>query len=79
VFGFMARPKVHMFLKPTVTRAAAGAYGFDFRYESTPSWRTYAELLSFARTVRADLRDLKPRDMIDIQSFLWVQGSAEYD
>ena len=25
-----------------------------------------------------DLRDLRPRDMIDIQSFIWVQGSEEY-
>jgi len=22
--------------------------------------------------------DLKPRDMIDLQSFIWVQGSDEY-
>ena len=36
-------------------------------------------MLSFAETVRRDLRDLEPRDMIDIQSFLWVQGSEEYD
>jgi len=28
--------------------------------------------------VRSDLRDLRPRDMIDVQSFLWVQGSDEY-
>jgi hypothetical protein len=35
-------------------------------------------LLKFARTVRADLDDMRPRDMIDIQSFLWVQGSDEY-
>jgi hypothetical protein len=28
--------------------------------------------------VRRDLRDLRPRDLIDIQSFLWVQGSDEY-
>jgi hypothetical protein len=28
--------------------------------------------------VRRDLRDLRPRDMIDIQSFMWVQGSDEY-
>jgi len=33
----------------------------------------------FAEVVRRDLRDLKPRDMIDIQSFLWVQGSDEYE
>jgi hypothetical protein len=28
--------------------------------------------------VRRDQRDLRARDMIDIQSFLWVQGSDEY-
>lgn len=33
--------------------------------------------LQFAETVRRDLRDLRPRDMIDAQSFLWVQGSEE--
>jgi len=26
-----------------------------------------------------NLRDLRPRDMIDVQSFLWVQGSDEYE
>jgi hypothetical protein len=35
-------------------------------------------LLEFCETVRRDLADLRPRDMIDIQSFLWVQGSDEY-
>jgi hypothetical protein len=28
--------------------------------------------------VRRELRGLRPRDMIDIQSFLWVQDSDEY-
>ena len=78
VFGFIARPGRHMFLKPTVTRRAATAYGFDFDYVSRPGWPTYASLLAFARRVRADLRDLQPRDMIDAQSFIWVQGSDEY-
>lgn len=79
VFGFIAQPDTHIFLKPNVTRAAAREYGFDFVYKSRPSWETYANLLQFAETVRRDLRDLKPRDMIDIQSFLWVQGSDEYE
>ena len=78
VFGFIAQPKRHIFLKPNVTRAAADAYGFPFRYESHPNYATYESLLAFARTVRRDLRDLRPRDMIDIQSFMWVQGSDEY-
>lgn len=79
VFGFIADPKTHMFLKPNVTRTAAAAYGFDFRYRSKPSWETYASLLEFARRVRRDVRDLRPRDMIDLQSFIWVQGSDEYE
>jgi hypothetical protein len=78
VFGFIGQPDLHMFLKPTVTRIAAREYGFDFRYHSRPSWETYASLLEFAEVVRRDQRDLGPRDMIDIQSFLWVQGSDEY-
>jgi hypothetical protein len=79
VFGFIAKPRVHIFLKPTVTKCAAAEYGFDFQYESRPNWRTYRSLLDFARQVRSDMEDLGPRDMIDIQSFMWVQGSAEYD
>jgi hypothetical protein len=79
VFGFIALPETHFFLKPMVTRAAAREYGFDFRYVSRPNWDTYSNLLEFAATVSHDLRDMRPRDMIDIQSFLWVQGSDEYE
>jgi hypothetical protein len=79
VFGFVAQPDMHLFLKPNATRAAAHRYGFDLHYESRPSWETYASLLAFAATVRRDLRDLRPRDMIDVQSFMWVQGSDEYE
>ena len=78
VFGFIAAPASHIFLKPTVTREAVAALGIPFEYRSRPNWETYAELLRLSRAVRKDLRDLHPRDMIDIQSFLWVQGSDEY-
>ena len=79
VFGFIAQPQTHSFLKPTVTRLGAREYGFDLQYASRPSWTIYSGLLKFAGTVRRDLRDLRPRDMIDIQSFIWVQGSEEYE
>ena len=78
VFGFVAQPDRHLFVKPLVTRAAAREYGFDLRYQSRPSWEIYASFLEFASTIRRDLRDLRPRDMIDIQSFIWIQGSDEY-
>jgi hypothetical protein len=73
----LVQPERHIFLKPNVTRVAAENYGFDFRYASRPSWSGYANLLEFASLVRRDLRD-RPRDMIDIQSFIWVLGSDEY-
>ena len=79
VFGFIALPERHIFLKPNVTRLAAREYGYEFDYKSRPNWDTYASLLRFAETVRRDNRDLKPRDMIDLQSFIWVQGSDEYE
>ena len=79
VFGFVAQPDRHVFLKPNVTRRAAREYGVDFQYASRPNWATYASLLDFAAHVVRDQRDLGPRDMIDAQSFIWVQGSDEYE
>ena len=79
VFGFVAQPDRHVFLKPNVTRIAAREYGFDFQYASRPNWATYASLLDFAARVVRDQHDLGPRDMIDAQSFIWVQGSDEYE
>ena len=78
VFGFLAQPRTHTFMKPNVMRRAARAYGFDLTYQSRPDAIHYRALLSFAGEVKRDLADLRPRDMIDIQSFLWVQGSDEY-
>ncbi len=78
VFGFIAQPDRHMFMKPNTIRAAAQAYGYELPYHSRPSWDTYGSLLDFVALVKRDLADLQPRDQIDLQSFLWVQGSNEY-
>jgi hypothetical protein len=79
VFGFIAAPDEHIFLKPRVTQAAAEAYGYNFKYHSKPNWETYRSLLDFAGQIREDFPELKPRDYIDLQSFIWVLGSSEYD
>lgn len=78
VFGFIANPQEHIFLKPRVTQIAAEKYDFDFQYRSRPNWETYKNLLDFAEQVRRDTNDLKPQDYIDLQSFIWVMGSDEY-
>jgi hypothetical protein len=79
VFGFIAQPEKHIFLKPNVTRTAAREYGYDFQYNSRPTWEIYKNLLDFAEMIRREHSDLQPRDLIDIQSFIWVIGSSEYD
>lgn len=78
VWGFLAEPREHLFLKPMVTKGAAERYAIPFAYRSRPNWETYAEALALARRVLRDNRDLKPKDLIDAQGFLWVMGSDEY-
>jgi len=78
VFGFLADPAQHIFLKPVVTKKAAEKYGFEFQYSSKPNWQTYKSLLEFSDLIRKDISKFRPKDMIDIQSFIWVLGSEEY-
>jgi hypothetical protein len=78
VFGFIANPKEHIFLKPRVTQTAAKKYAYPLHYESTPNWKTYQSILAFAKQIQYDVADLRPKDLIDIQSFIWVLGSDEY-
>jgi hypothetical protein len=79
LFPFLADPATNIFLKPLVTKKAAERLGIEFQYASRPSWEVYSRYLDLARAVRTRLKTLKPRDMIDIQSFLWVTGSSEYE
>jgi hypothetical protein len=79
VFGFIAQPKQHVFLRPLAMKAAARRLGYDFPYHSRPTWDTYEAYLQMVKHVRRALADDRPRDMIDVQSFLWVLGADEYN
>jgi len=76
IFPFLALPAEHLFLKPEVTQEAARRRAFSLNYQPRPNWLTYSCLLRFGELLMKDLADLKPRDMIDIQSFLWVTADA---
>jgi len=78
VFGFIANPQEHIFLKPTVTKIAAKKYDYTFNYVSKPNWNTYHSLLQFANEIRKETISYHPKDYIDLQSFIWVVGSEEY-
>jgi len=70
-FPYLVFPQAHMFVKPTVTQKAAELSAFDLNYKPDLNWFTYERVLEFSRRLRNDLKDLKPRDMIDVQSFMW--------
>jgi hypothetical protein len=74
ILPFLAQPAIFMFVKPTITRTAAERLGFDLRYDARPNWTTYDRVLHMSRLYMDLLRDLGPRDLIDIQSFFWVTG-----
>jgi hypothetical protein len=70
-FLFMVYPEEHMFLKPIVTQKTAAISRFEINYRPDLNWRTYKSVLAFGNYLKAELVGLLPRDMIDVQSFMW--------
>jgi Protein of unknown function (DUF3553) len=73
-FLFIVCPEKYIFLKPAVTRLAAEISAFEINFRPDLNWQTYKSVLDFSEYFRAELKDLHPRDMIDIQSFMWRIG-----
>lgn len=73
---FLWRPDRHMFLKPEATKDFAERVGHRFAsdYEPRLDMAVYDSLLDLTASTEAKLADLKPRDRIDVQSFIWVVG-----
>ena len=61
-------------------RPAAQMLAFDLHYVPKPNPDTYEQVLRFCGYVKDQLAaaDLHPRDMVDLQTFLWfATGAAE--
>jgi hypothetical protein len=76
---YLWRPDRHMFLKPEATRDFAERVGHPFAhaYEPRLDMAVYKSLLDLAFRTEAELADLRPRDRIDVQSFIWIVGSYD--
>jgi hypothetical protein len=61
-----------MFLKPVQTRKLAEAFSFDLLYDAHPRWTTHNRLVALSRHLLDVLRPLGAKDLIDVQSFMWV-------
>lgn len=78
---YLWRPDTHMFLKPEVTKDFATRVGHRLAgdYEARLHLPVYESLLDLVRQTAEELADLRPRDRIDIQSFIWVVGAYRED
>jgi hypothetical protein len=76
---YLWRPDTHMFLKPEATKDFATRVGHRFAsdYEARLHLPVYQSLLDLVQRAEAELSDMKPRDRIDIQSFIWVVGDYQ--
>lgn len=74
---FLWRPDRHIFLKPKVTRDFADRVGHPFGrdYDQGIVPAVYESLLDLADQTRGEIAALGPRDLIDVQSFIWVVGA----
>lgn len=72
LFPFIADPKRHLFVKPSITQEAAKWVAFELNYQALPNWTTYKNALELARRVKQDLHANRELDLIDVQSFMWV-------
>jgi len=75
---FMRYPKEFMFLKPSVTEHVCKVMGFEIGYSPELKWTTYSRLLTLSNELMKRLDPLQPRDMIDVQSFMWVIKPGSY-
>lgn len=72
-FPYFVYPEKHIFLKPKITQDIANLLNFEIMYNSNLNWKTYSKTLDMANYLKYKLIEfnLKPRDMIDVQSFMW--------
>ena len=80
-FLHLIYPEDSPFMKPAVTKKAAEAFGYPLDYTSEIRWDTYSRLIELAEFIGKRVSAhplLKPRDMIDIQGFMWCSDPSKY-
>lgn len=77
-FPFIFDPTRFMFVKPTVTQFAAKISHFEINYKPELNWLTYRSVLAFSDYINNSIQQLHPRDMIDVQSFMWTIAPGKY-
>lgn len=69
---FVARPDLHVLLRPRFAHEVAQRLGLDLAYSAEPNWSTYSALLGTAEALLQKLRPIGARDHMDVETFLHV-------
>lgn len=69
---YLCFPQSEMFVKPTAMRRFLERVGRVDQWSRTPTPEAYAAILQLANELKLALNDYGPRDMVDIQGFIWI-------
>ncbi len=67
---FVARPDVHMLLRPHFACDVSERLGLELAYDAEPNWHTYVSLLKGCEQLLEKLRPLGARDHVDVEAFM---------
>jgi hypothetical protein len=71
-FLFVCHPDEDMFVKPQAMSRISKHFDLGWSTKGGPSSKTYSEIINWCRDLRTALVEYGPKDMVDIQSMLWV-------
>jgi hypothetical protein len=69
---FVARPDLHMLLRPRFACDVGHRLGLELAFEPQPNWSTYSALLRSTELLLEALRPLGARDHVDVEAFMHV-------
>jgi len=77
-FLMLLHPETDFFAKPDVTKRFLELVGAGFKLGTKAAGDLYARLLEVVESLKDDLAEFGPRDLIDIQGYVWA-AVWEYD
>ena len=77
-FTFFSSPERSVYIKPENLKYAAEVCRFEINYRPGLNALTLDSVSGFYRYLEQKLADLKPRDMMDVQSFIWCIDPKNY-
>jgi hypothetical protein len=77
-FLFIFHPDKEIFIKPSIVKwlIKFASFESEIDFSSHPSGKTYNAIRLLHFKIKEDLKDYNPKDMIDIQSFIWTCAYA---